>query len=277
MRSLLRCSLSIALLLIAPVTAAETDFSYFAKPELNFWKSTTAAKDVTAAKSSTGPRVAPSTTGKNTFPWQKYLDPKHDEFFREGDYSPPAPFMEIARDPSDANIENWFRYLELKNQLLHRLQDKLTAYATSHPKSLPALPSALVVDTADAPAIVAKAATQLGSSVAPRPDTKKFRLRLYFDSHCPHCEHMIATTLRELAGLGYWIELRQVDRDASVRARIPFPVTSATPQELKQYGIESVPVLLVGDLKARSFFKMQGDQSAAAVVAALGQSIDKAR
>ena len=98
---------------------------------------------------------------------------------------------------------------------------------------------------------------------------------MYFDSHCPHCEHMLSTTIRELSAMGYWIELRQVDRDESARAKIPFPVSPASPDELKRYGIESVPVLLIGDLKARSFFKMQGDQTSSAVLAAIQSQVGK--
>ncbi|MGK5086533.1 hypothetical protein WDW86_03150 [Bdellovibrionota bacterium FG-2] len=82
---------------------------------------------------------------------------------------------------------------------------------------------------------------------------------------------MLSTTIRELSSLGYWIELRQVDRDESARAKIPFPVSSAKPEELKQYGIESVPVLLVGDLQKKSFFKMQGYQATGAVLGALAE------
>ncbi|MGK5085167.1 hypothetical protein WDW37_17910 [Bdellovibrionota bacterium FG-1] len=55
---------------------------------------------------------------------------------------------------------------------------------------------------------------------------------------------MLSTTVRELSALGYWIEFRQVDRDDSARAKIPFPVSPASFDELKRYGIESVPVTL---------------------------------
>ncbi|MGK5083501.1 hypothetical protein WDW37_09365 [Bdellovibrionota bacterium FG-1] len=265
------------LLLTVNALAAGSEFSYFGEPDLDYWKQAAPKGGATSTLGAVRPLAAPTKgaaqPGVGTFPWQKYSDPKNDEFFREGDYTPPAPFMEIARNPTDSNIENWFHYLETKNQLLHRLQEKLTAYAANHgqslPPNMPALPAAMVSAAAEAPAAVARASARIGGAPAPRPDAKRFRLRLYFDSHCPHCEHMLSTTIRELSALGYWIELRQVDRDEAARAKIPFPVSPAPPEELKRYGIESVPVLLIGDIQKKSFFKMQGYQTAAAVLGAL--------
>ena len=86
--------------------AAESSFSYFSNPDLNFWgqsRTQPANAPVRSARSA-APTKIPSQAGTSTFPWQKYLDPKNDDFFREGDYSPPAPFMEIARNPSDSNF-----------------------------------------------------------------------------------------------------------------------------------------------------------------------------
>lgn len=266
-------SRSLAALALALVTvgrvAGAGDFHYFSNPDLDFWRSGASPtnKEVNSSPVPAMPRV-PRAAGE-IFPWKKYLDPKNDDFFREGNYTPPAPFMEIARDPSDENITNWFRYLEMKNQILARLQTKLTAYAASHPRPLLSLSPEAAAAMSQAAPLIAQAAAHVNPGSAPLPDAKRYRLRLYFDSHCPHCEHMIATTIHELAAMGFWIELRQVDRDERARARIPFSVQPASPEELKRYGIERVPILLVGDLKAHSYFKMQGDQTAQSVLTAL--------
>src|SRR3990167_2697082 len=45
---------------------------------------------------------------KPAFDWSKHMDPKNDEFFQEVDHTPPAPFMELARNPTDENIKRWF-------------------------------------------------------------------------------------------------------------------------------------------------------------------------
>jgi glutaredoxin len=155
--------------------------------------------------------------------------------------------MEIARDPSDENIDHWFKYLHAKNEITRRLQNKLTEYSVQH-ESQPT--------------------TTLTQSIPISDDAKRFRLRLYFDSKCPHCENMIET-LKALSQRGYFIELKQVDSNTLTRSRIPFPVTAATSTEMKQYKIESVPVLLVGDLKARTYFKIQGYQTEANILKTL--------
>ena len=44
------------------------------------------------------------------FNWNLYLNENSDEFFKEGNYIPPAPFMEALRRPTRKNIlffEKW--------------------------------------------------------------------------------------------------------------------------------------------------------------------------
>ena len=233
---------------------AQDGIQFFKEPEMDYWNKPgikTQSQNQSTRPSSTQDNHTKnkeaSSARDSSFPWKKYLDPKNDEFFREGEYLPPAPFMEIARDPSDENIDHWFKYLEAKNEITRRLQARLSEYSAKHP--LGAL-------TSDAPIAISEKTIKLPSI---RADAKRFRLRLYFDSKCPHCEHMIET-LKALSQRGYSIELKQLDSDTQARSRIPFPVSGATPSELKQYKIESVPVLLVGDLKARTYFKIQGYQ-----------------
>ncbi|MGK5084521.1 hypothetical protein WDW37_14595 [Bdellovibrionota bacterium FG-1] len=182
--------------------AVDSEFSYFSEPKLDYWKEGSRSSEAPVVVRPAGaprpsgdskPTNPPAQAGGETFQWQKYLDPKNDDFFREGEYTPPAPFMEIARNPTDSNIENWFHYLETKNQLLRRLQDKLTAYTANHggglPPNMPGIPpemaGAVAGASGEAPAVVARAAAQLGGTSAPRPDAKRFRLRLYFDCNWP--------------------------------------------------------------------------------------------
>ncbi|CAM6053765.1 unnamed protein product [Sphagnum tenellum] len=163
--------------------------------------------------------------------------------------------MEVARDPSDENIKNWFNYQKAKSEVITRLQSRLSEYEKTQGNNLPsqqvARPIVIPQTTLDAQA-------------------NQFRLRLYFDSHCPHCKHMFET-IKALNRRGFWIEFKQVDGDLAIRSQIPFPVTSATDQELKQYGIEGVPVLLIGNLGSGTFSKLQGYQSEEAVLEALKQ------
>ena len=229
------------------LAVADEDFQYFASPDVDYWSK----KESLPEKPKSTLSLNPTRTA-STFPWKKYLDPKNDEFFKEGDYTPPAPFMEIARNPSDENVANWFHYLETKNEITRRLQEKLAAYT---------LQRSVAIAGEVAPMPVTHKQVSLDN------DAKRFRLRLrlYFDSKCPHCQHMLGT-LSELSRLGYWVELKQIDADVSVRSKIPFPVTSASASELKQYQIHEVPLLLVGDLKRKTFFKIQGYQTADSVL-----------
>lgn len=94
-----KVGLVVSVALSATAAFAESDFEYFKNPALNYW-----GQDVNLVKPET-PRLhsvkqnspAESKAGQSGFQWNKYLSPNNDEFFKEGDYTPPAPFMEIAR------------------------------------------------------------------------------------------------------------------------------------------------------------------------------------
>ena len=277
MRSLSKKRLFIAILFTGTLIHAtdgftqESDVQYFKDPEIDFWKTTDSKQKANPAttqseKKTAGAAQKPAPP-KSQFQWNKYMNPTNDEFFKEGDYTPPAPFMEIARNPSDENIENWFKYLETKNELLRNLQQHLNDYAGKHTQVGIASYSPTVPKIVDEE-ITLKAKTRLEPESPIKLDSKNYRMRLYFDSHCPHCQHMLGT-VAALMKMGYWVELKQVDKDTSIRSKIPFSVSDATPEELKKYQIESVPVLLVGDLKHGTFSKIQGYHEAREVLAVL--------
>ena len=175
---------------------------------------------------------------KDSFDWKNYLDPKNNpkEFFKEGDYVPPRPFMELATNPNDENIRNWFKYIEKKNELSERLNLRIKEYLARN-TTLPE-PSRQSLS---------KSAQELPVS---EPDSSDYRFRFYFDSHCPHCKRMFGT-MRELQSEGYYVEVVQVDNDRKHLNEYPFPVRPATKEELKAHNISSVPFVLVADLKAK--------------------------
>lgn len=183
---------------------------------------------------------------RSAFPWEKYLDPKNDEFFKEGNYVPPEPFMELARNPSHENIRHWFSYIEKKNEVAKRLQQRLQAYATkSHPHIV--LPEKEVKEGR---------AVQAESIQDPR----RFRFRLYFDSHCPHCERMMAT-MESLKNMGFAVELRQVD-DGNLRAtRMPAIPVKASRKEVSDQRVPAVPFLLIADLEKKTVYRLSGFQT----------------
>ena len=61
-----------------------------------------------------------------------YLNPKTTEdlkeVFREGNHTPPEPLIEVAKNPTDENIKNWFELVKKKNQFIARLHKKMSDY-----------------------------------------------------------------------------------------------------------------------------------------------------
>ena len=252
----------------SPVIRADDGLNYFTNPQIDYWTSTKDQRLQASLDSQIPTSKTPTNSkgGPSPFPWKRYLDPKNDEFFKEGDYTPPAPFMEIARNPSDENIANWYQYLQTKNELAHHLQAKLSEYASQHGEN----PSFGKSE----PEANRQLSQRLESPAPLTADARRFRLRMYFDSHCPHCEHMMGT-LTALAQRGYTVELRQVDGDSIVGRNIPFPVERASTREKAQYQVEAVPLLLIGDLQTKSFFKIQGYQTEQDVMAAIAAEARK--
>ncbi len=241
----------IAFIILAFVVGTATasrasDFQYFNKG-IDYWNE---------ARPATPPMVTPNSKpttqdrspqdSRERFDWSKFLDPKNKEFFKEGDYTPPEPFMELVRSPNDYNIKMWFAYVERKNELSSQLHKKMADYLARNPSLDPE----------------AKQTIQTRMNVLPKSndDYSRYRFRMYFDSHCPHCKRMFAT-LQELQNQGYFVEARQVDNDPRGLKDLPIPATKASPQEIKEKGIQSVPLLLVGDLKRKIMFKISGFQT----------------
>lgn len=193
------------------------------------------------------------------FDWKPYLDAKTTEFFKEGDYTPPAPFMEIVRNPSDENIKNWFLYIDQRNQLARRLQDRMSAYLLQEGLTTP-------------PEEKQTLKTRLASLPSESDEQKRFRFRFYFDSDCPHCRHMFST-ITELERRGFLVEARQIDGKPA--RDLPFASIPASPDEIKRQSIRSVPLLLIGDLQKQTVYTLTGYQSVENVLEALHQRRSK--
>lgn len=245
---------------------------FFKNSQLDFWKPSSEVKDQPRGRLA---QPSASTPQPSAFPWKAYLDPKNEEFFREGDYLPPAPFMEVARQPTPENLKNWFQYIDARHELLSRLQTKLNEYAEQRSPGGWASGELGKVGGSSAEALAqtlsAKAAA-LGAQLPAKSelDPHDYFLRLYFDSHCPHCQKMIATA-QALSERGFFLEYRQLDFDSQHPTALPVVATAASAQELKQYGIQAVPVLLVGHLKQQRFFKIAGYQTESSVLTAMIQ------
>ncbi len=82
-------------------------------------------------------------------------------------------------------------------------------------------------------------------------DAKRFRIRMYFESTCPHCKRMMQT-LKSLQMQGYFVEAYQIDDRSYDKALFPIATGKANPEDIKKYGIESVPFTLIADLKEKT-------------------------
>ncbi len=229
-------------ILVAPLASEGRELQYF-ESKIDYWGDKESPVKAPKPESPIGVEQ----TEKGKFPWKTYLDPKNKEFFKEGDYTPPEPFMEIARNPSDENIKNWFEFQKRKNELSARLQARMQEYLASN----------------EGPGL----ATQIGTRVAAKEkverqqvavDPARFRIRMYFDSHCPHCKRMFGV-LKRLQDAGYQVEALQVDDGPVPESEKIVPLGKADPNELKKHGASGVPFLLVADVKKKALLpKVEG-------------------
>ena len=228
------------------------EIQYF-NGSINYWKSQLKELEKEPKLEITNPRQEipkgeDGTIKENTktqeFQWKKYLDPKNTEFFREGDYTPPEPFMELVRNPSDQNIRMWFAYMDSKNELAGRLSKRMEEYAQNNNAVIPKAAKEKIV----------QAAHQIPT---PADDFERFRFRMYFDSQCPHCTRMFET-LNDLQDRGYFVEARQVDRGSLEHIKSNVAIVSASSAEVKKQNIAAVPLLLIGDLRNKKVYRQSG-------------------
>lgn len=242
-------TMATAFLLFSSVSSEAGEIKYF-DDSINYWgkEVKTEVKDPPKLNSTSNPKVdkkeVAADTAKEEFQWNKYMDPTNKEFFKEGEYTPPEPFMELVRNPTDKNIRMWFAYMERKNELASRLQRRMTEYAQANGPSLP---------------VAAKEKIVQASQRLPTPadDFERFRFRMYFDSQCPHCKRMFET-LNDLQDRGYFVEARQVDSGPLDQIRSHVAIIPAKSAELKHYNIAAVPLLLIGDLKTKKVYRQSG-------------------
>lgn len=250
--------LHVLLFAVAMRASAASAFGYF-ESEIDYWKpkptETASEKSTTDAKQ-TDPK--PKLPPTSPFDWNKHTDPKNDEFFREGEYIPPEPFMELVRNPSDENIKHWFEFIGKRNKLSQRLQQRMQEYVAQNGGRL----------DDKARSIVQVKSAEVNIS---QPDYSRYRFRLYFHSSCPHCKRMMQS-MNELQSRGYFVEIVQIDNNLQATRGLPFPVRHAELGELESKDIKSWPVLLVGDLQKKVVYRINGYQTAANILNSIRRS-----
>ena len=221
---MMKCILILLSLFSIDLRAAEINFF---ESEINFWYDS--KKMESSPKKETDKKPAESK-----FPWKEYLDPKNKEFFKEGDYTPPEPFMEVARNPTNENIKNWFELMQKKNEIQTRLQKRMAEYMALQQKDLSMESSKKVLFKAN--------------KEFKEVDASRFRIRMFFDSQCPHCKKMFHT-LERFQQEGFSVEALQIDAKRFDTSITTVKILKATAEDLQKNKIESVPLVLVADVK----------------------------
>ncbi len=222
---------------IIPSLAFAGQISFF-DSNINFWDK---SENKPLLPSQESPAPAESKDAK--FPWKNYLDPKNKEFFKEGDYTPPEPFMEIARNPSDENIKNWFEFMKRKNELARRLDERVREYLIKNGQK----EVAVTIPQSRQP----KLETTSKQAANIPFDAERFKVRMYFESTCPHCRRMFRV-LKRLQEEGVEVHALQVDRGPVPEDEKIVPLGIATKAEIKKHGINGVPFIIVADTKTKS-------------------------
>lgn len=247
-----------------PETDTQLEMRYFGS-DIDYWHEkgsksvislTPSKSDEEQNKTNNSKPTEVASTDSGSFPWTKYTDPKNKEFFKEGDYTPPEPFMEIVRNPTDANLKMWFAYIDKKNELSRQLQERMKEYMAKN--GLQGQPGADIMKA------------KLATLPITETNSKRFRFRMYFDSHCPHCKKMFGT-LSDLQVRGFFVEAKQVDSGSLITEGLNIPTSRATLNELQEKDIQSVPVLFIGDLENKKVYRLTGYQTTTSVFAAITQ------
>lgn len=214
------------LVLLLPFSVRAESMKYF-ESKINYWGEKVSLETVPIENKAEG-----------NFPWKAYLDPKNKEFFKEGDYTPPEPFMEIARNPSDENLKNWFKFMQTKNEVARRLDQRVREYLSKNPTPGP---------TAQVMARSPKQEQSGPVTISPN----RFKVRMYFESTCPHCERMFGV-LKKLRDDGIQVEALQIDNGPLTPEKQVVPVAKADKSDLKKHNVTGVPHILIADTKRQA-------------------------
>lgn len=199
----MRTFIILSLFIFSTISFAEINFF---DSKIDFWKDKKVESKQEHIKDS-----------KAKFDWKTYKDPENDEFFREGNYLPPKPFLEVARRPTDKNIKNWMDYINQKNQIQKRFLAALREYQKKNN-------------------LGAKANEVLETKISKvnfiPSENSKISISTYFLTTCPACKKMF-NTLEILQNKGVYVEAIQIDTDKYLKKAILVPMRMAEEKEIK--------------------------------------------
>ncbi len=189
------------------------------------------------------------------FSWNDQLDIEKDQFFKEGDYMPPAPLIEALRRPTKENILNFEKWQEMRNLLLARYESARSQYTGKTGISVPK--GAVLIPNVN------------------EKDLEKYHYIFYFESTCPSC-HAMFETINEMAGRGLYVEAMRVDKSESEVKGLNLPWSYANPEELKKLNLKAVPVLVAIDEKTKKAYQMTGKKTIREILQVIQQGAKNA-
>ncbi|OYZ24112.1 MAG: hypothetical protein B7Y39_02620 [Bdellovibrio sp. 28-41-41] len=194
------------------------------------------------------PEKVPSETQKKPFSWNEQLNVENDQFFKEGDYMPPAPLVEAMRRPTKENILNFEKWQEMRNLLLQRYELARSQYIAKSGNTAP---------TAEVQ-VLEVSEKKLGN----------YHYIFYFESTCPSC-HAMFQTINQMVQRGVYVEAIRVDKGDGEVKGLNLPWSFAKPEELKKLNLKAVPVLVAIDEKTQKAYQMTGRKSIKEILKAI--------
>lgn len=188
------------------------------------------------------------------FNWNDQLNIEKDQFFKEGDYTPPAPLVEALRRPTKENILNFEKWQEMRNILLQRYETARAQYMGK---------GGVQVPRAEAPVL----------DVDER-EIEKYHYIFYFESTCPSC-HAMFQTINQMVQRGVYVEAIRVDKNENEVKGLDLPWSYANPEELKKLNLKAVPVLVAIDEKTKKAYQMTGRKSIKEILQVIRQGSKK--
>lgn len=188
------------------------------------------------------------------FNWNEQLNIENDQFFKEGDYTPPAPLIEALRRPTKENILNFEKWQEMRNLLLQRYETARTQYVGRNGVSIPR--------------------ASIETFNVDEREIENYHYIFYFESTCPSC-HAMFQTINEMVKRGVYVEAVRVDKGKNQVKGLDLPWSYAQVEELKKLDLKAVPVLVAIDEKTKKAYQMTGRKSIKEVLKAIRQESKK--
>ncbi len=191
---------------------------------------------------------------KQKFSWNEQLNIENDQFFKEGDYMPPAPLVEALRRPTKENILNFEKWQEMRNLLLQRYEVARSQYVAQTKTNIPK--------------------NEINETTSEEVELKKFRFIFYFESTCPSC-HSMFQTINQMVQRGIYVEAIRVDKSERAVSGLNLPWNYANSEELKKLNLKAVPVLVAIEEESNRAYQMTGRKNIKEILQTIQRGLKK--